>query len=335
MKEIARFCTFETNWHSGVGDSVLRWVEFAKLVLVFKLLCINSITWLSKIKLPQQTEMRYIKIGRFMHRIHKFTLYRPWKRRGSLTFELCEWPQIRNAAAGLRTVPLSSPFPPSGRACWGTARQRRASLCPGWSRRRARQSLRCEDKTNMFFCVREEGRKTQLCVTSQYCSHPSCNQRQSEAAVTFQHRVCLCFGGQQSVQDVARVSGAGRDETVALQEEAVFRSAPLPAFAHAQCLEQPAARPSSVSVQEDLAEQEAAPWHEGREGRHAHVYVWRRWGNESGSSRIPFQWCAAMTVRWDGKQILHKKTTVKVGKIKCNTFSFHLALDSCVTSTAT
>lgn len=63
-----------------MGDSVLRWVEFelpAKLVLVFKLLCINSITWLSKIKLPQQTEKRYIKIGRFMHRIHKFTLYRP------------------------------------------------------------------------------------------------------------------------------------------------------------------------------------------------------------------------------------------------------------------
>lgn len=83
-----------------------------------------------------------------MHWIHKFTLYRPWKRRGSLMFELCAWPRIRIAAAGLRTVPLCAPVPPSGRACWGIARQRRASLCPGWSRRQARHSLRCKEKIN-------------------------------------------------------------------------------------------------------------------------------------------------------------------------------------------
>lgn len=55
------------------------------------------------------------------------------------------------------------------------------------------------------------------------------------------------------------MSGARRDETVALQQEAVFAGTPLPALAHAQRLEQPATRPSSVSVQEDLADQEAAP----------------------------------------------------------------------------
>lgn len=55
------------------------------------------------------------------------------------------------------------------------------------------------------------------------------------------------------------MSGAGRDETVALQKEAVLCGAPLPALAHAQGLEQPAPGPSSVSVQEDLTDQEAAP----------------------------------------------------------------------------
>lgn len=74
------------------------------------------------------------------------------------------------------------------------------------------------------------------------------------------------FGAQQSIQDVARVSGAGGDETVALQKEAVPCGAPLPALAHAQGLEQPAPGPSSVSVQEDLADQEAAPWHKGVKG---------------------------------------------------------------------
>lgn len=54
-----------------------------------------------------------------------------------------------------------------------------------------------------------------------------------------------------------------RYETVALQKLTVFCCTPLFPLAHAEGLEEPAARAPSVFVQEDLTQQESAAWHNG------------------------------------------------------------------------
>lgn len=73
-------------------------------------------------------------------------------------------------------------------------------------------------------------------------------------------RFLSLFDAEHGIQEVVCVSDMCGDEAVALQKQTVLAGAPLPPGAHAEGLQQPAARPASVFIQEDLAEQESTSW---------------------------------------------------------------------------